>query len=142
MSEKNWPQFSEEHEQFRAALRHFAVNELLPHAGEWEAARYFPDEVFREMGKLGFLGGRYPEEVGGIGGDVWHTTILAEEMPRCGMAGLAMGILVQSDMATPIINEVGTPAQKEEFLRSEEHTSELQSRPHLVCRLLLEKKKN
>src|SRR5436305_7451880 len=28
-----------------------------------------------------------------------------------------------------------------EFFRSEEHTSELQSRPHLVCRLLLEKKK-
>src|SRR5690554_7680563 len=27
------------------------------------------------------------------------------------------------------------------FQRSEEHTSELQSRPHLVCRLLLEKKK-
>src|SRR5690554_7525087 len=27
------------------------------------------------------------------------------------------------------------------FNRSEEHTSELQSRPHLVCRLLLEKKK-
>src|SRR3989442_11908036 len=27
------------------------------------------------------------------------------------------------------------------FSRSEEHTSELQSRPHLVCRLLLEKKK-
>src|SRR5690554_7778089 len=30
---------------------------------------------------------------------------------------------------------VGAPAP-----RSEEHTSELQSRPHLVCRLLLEKK--
>src|SRR3989442_8173296 len=30
-------------------------------------------------------------------------------------------------------------AQKD---RSEEHTSELQSRPHLVCRLLLEKKKH
>src|SRR5690554_7011589 len=28
-----------------------------------------------------------------------------------------------------------------DYLRSEEHTSELQSRPHLVCRLLLEKKK-
>src|SRR3989442_7925549 len=27
-------------------------------------------------------------------------------------------------------------------VRSEEHTSELQSRPHLVCRLLLAKKKN
>src|SRR3712207_7630506 len=29
-----------------------------------------------------------------------------------------------------------------QFLRSEEHTSELQSRQYLVCRLLLEKKKN
>src|SRR5690554_6998379 len=28
----------------------------------------------------------------------------------------------------------------EDSVRSEEHTSELQSRPHLVCRLLLEKK--
>src|SRR2546429_8494122 len=31
---------------------------------------------------------------------------------------------------------------EERHLRSEEHTSELQSRLHLVCRLLLEKKKN
>src|SRR3989442_2627247 len=33
-------------------------------------------------------------------------------------------------------------AQSFAALRSEEHTSELQSRPHLVCRLLLEKKKS
>src|SRR5437870_10613092 len=33
--------------------------------------------------------------------------------------------------------------QREQLsMRSEEHTSELQSRGHLVCRLLLEKKKN
>src|SRR5690625_5406903 len=32
-------------------------------------------------------------------------------------------------------------AYMQEYLRSEEHTSELQSRGHLVCRLLLEKKK-
>src|SRR5690554_7130545 len=36
-----------------------------------------------------------------------------------------------------------TPIGKQIYIkhRSEEHTSELQSRPHLVCRLLLEKKK-
>src|SRR2546422_802085 len=33
------------------------------------------------------------------------------------------------------------PGALQELLRSEEHTSELQSRLHLVCRLLLEKKK-
>src|SRR3989442_10919885 len=34
------------------------------------------------------------------------------------------------------------PLQRKAENRSEEHTSELQSRPHLVCRLLLEKKKH
>src|SRR5687768_17776852 len=34
----------------------------------------------------------------------------------------------------------GGDAREEVLLRSEEHTSELQSRLHLVCRLLLEKK--
>src|SRR3989442_8010033 len=33
-----------------------------------------------------------------------------------------------------------TPKSVRLIVRSEEHTSELQSRPHLVCRLLLEKK--
>src|SRR3712207_8632710 len=36
----------------------------------------------------------------------------------------------------------GTPARPPSQIRSEEHTSELQSRQYLVCRLLLEKKKN
>src|SRR5207253_11047125 len=36
----------------------------------------------------------------------------------------------------------GIYGQEPHGLRSEEHTSELQSRGHLVCRLLLEKKKN
>src|SRR5687768_17697898 len=36
---------------------------------------------------------------------------------------------------------IGGPGEAMLGLRSEEHTSELQSRLHLVCRLLLEKKK-
>mgnify|MGYP000453351372 CR=1 FL=1 len=36
---------------------------------------------------------------------------------------------------------VGKKISVKAEIRSEEHTSELQSRPHLVCRLLLEKKK-
>src|SRR2546422_3244190 len=35
----------------------------------------------------------------------------------------------------------GRPGGRSDRVRSEEHTSELQSRLHLVCRLLLEKKK-
>src|SRR5690625_6641472 len=65
------------------------------------------------------------------------------------------GILVVllHDPVLEIGNDIGTGVLKCEFLcfrvrscpdqiRSEEHTSELQSRGHLVCRLLLEKKKH
>src|SRR5690625_6505299 len=38
--------------------------------------------------------------------------------------------------------DLRAPWRRRQRLRSEEHTSELQSRGHLVCRLLLEKKKS
>src|SRR5687767_15493293 len=41
-----------------------------------------------------------------------------------------------------ILQDVGTPPPAPFVPRSEEHTSELQSLAYLVCRLLLEKKKN
>src|SRR3712207_8768422 len=44
---------------------------------------------------------------------------------------------VRAELAFPLENRGLSPAA----VRSEEHTSELQSRQYLVCRLLLEKKK-
>src|SRR2546429_3107719 len=44
--------------------------------------------------------------------------------------------------AIPVSGILGGPLSGGIMDRSEEHTSELQSRLHLVCRLLLEKKKN
>src|SRR3712207_7975927 len=46
-----------------------------------------------------------------------------------------------SSSRTPAIEMLPVTAGAERMLRSEEHTSELQSRQYLVCRLLLEKKK-
>lgn len=109
--------FTESHEMFRESVRRFAEQELAPHADEWEREKIFPRWVFEKMGELGFLGARYPAEVGGSGGDIWHSVVLAEELVRCRMAGLVMSILVQTSMATPIINEIGTDEQKEIFLK-------------------------
>src|SRR5690554_7302458 len=48
---------------------------------------------------------------------------------------IVLGLTHLFGIVTPI------PKSQIKVVRSEEHTSELQSRPHLVCRLLLEKKK-
>src|SRR5690625_6924465 len=46
------------------------------------------------------------------------------------------------DTTSPRRETAGQHSSRSARVRSEEHTSELQSRGHLVCRLLLEKKKN
>src|SRR5690625_6554419 len=53
---------------------------------------------------------------------------------RAGKEGVSIVIITA--------NELRKIKQIEKIIRSEEHTSELQSRGHLVCRLLLEKKIN
>ena len=108
--------FTPEHDLFRQNLRAFVEKELAPHALEWDEAGIFPREVFTKMAELGALGINYPEEVGGAGGDYWHVAVLAEELCRSHNAGVNMALLVQSQMATPIINEIGTAEQKREFL--------------------------
>jgi citronellyl-CoA dehydrogenase len=111
--------FREEHEIYRKSVCAFLDKEIAPHADEWEASESFPREVFKRCGELGFFGAHYPEELGGAGGekgDWWYSAVWGESMPRSRSAGLAMSLMVQSDMATPIIGEIGTREQKEEFL--------------------------
>src|SRR5690625_6456399 len=54
--------------------------------------------------------------------------------------GYVFGIPVVFLLAVAIVILVGLLVRRSALGRSEEHTSELQSRGHLVCRLLLEKK--
>src|SRR5215217_6181661 len=107
--------FNEEHEQLRESIRRYAQAELAPHAEEWEETT-FPDWVFARMGELGFLGLAYPEEYGGQGGDYFANIVLAEEMVHANSGGLAMGVAVHTDMATPPVHLFGTEEQKRDYL--------------------------
>ncbi len=111
-----FPPFTDEHEQFRDTIREFAERELRPHNEEWEKAGAFPREVFHKLAELGALGIRFPEAYGGLGLDWWYSVAFAEGLAWCRNSGLVMSVLVDTDMATPIIAEIGTDAQKEEFL--------------------------
>src|SRR5262249_28863768 len=59
---------NEEQEAFRAAVRGFAEKSLAPQVEELERTETFPKHLFRELGRLGYLGVGYPEEYGGSGG--------------------------------------------------------------------------
>jgi citronellyl-CoA dehydrogenase len=109
--------FTEEAQEFRKTVRAFAEKELAPYVEEWEELGCFPNSVFKRAGDLGILGAHFPEEHGGGGQDYWFSVAKAEELPRSRAAGVGMGLLVQSDMATPVISDIGTKDQIEEFLK-------------------------
>ncbi len=109
-------QFSAEHEAFRRTVRAFVEKEMTPHALEWDKAGIFPRELFKKCGDLGFLGINHDPKYGGSGLDYWYVTAFCEELVRSQNAGVNMALLVQSQMATPIINDIGTDEQKKEFL--------------------------
>ncbi len=115
-SRRPLPPFSEEHEPLRAEIRRFVAEELRPHAGEWEAAQWFPNHVFHRMAELGLLGLKYPTEYGGRGGGYLEDAVLTEELGRCGSGGLAAGIGAHIGIATPPIWKFGTDEQKQRFL--------------------------
>ena len=112
------PPFSSEHSELRETIARWVSSEIEPHVDEWEAAREFPRELYTRAGELGFLGLKYPVELGGQGGDYIHDAVWAEELAASGASGgVAAGLGAHTGIATPPIFKFGTPDQHERFLR-------------------------
>src|SRR3712207_7213803 len=67
---------------------------------------------------------------------------LVRQELRCALDAPALdtAVLVAHELVTNALRHGSEPIALDVAVRSEEHTSELQSRQYLVCRLLLEKK--
>ena len=57
----------------RESIRRYVEKEIVPKGEAWEEQGFVPREVLQEMGRLGYLGLRYPEEFGGTGLDARAT---------------------------------------------------------------------
>ena len=112
------PPFTDEHTQLRETINRWVREEIVPHVDEWEAAREFPRELYTRAGELGFLGLKYPVELGGQGGDYVHDAVWAEELAAAGASGgVGAGLGAHTGIATPPVFRFGTPDQHERFLR-------------------------
>ena len=112
------PPFAEEHLELRETIARWVGAEIAPHADEWDEAGEFPRELYLRAGELGFLGLKYPEELGGQGGDYVHDAVWAEELAAAGASGgVGAGLGAHTGIATPPIWKFGTPDQHERFLR-------------------------
>ena len=77
-------------------VRDFARNEIAPGAEERDRSGEFPYDLYKQLGKLGITGMRFPEEYGGTNTDYLSYCLAIEEIGRAEVA-LAVTMVVSID---------------------------------------------
>ncbi len=106
---------SEEQRLVAETTRDFSRAVIEPHVREWDEAQAFPDEVMRQIGALGFLGGFVPEEYGGAGLSTLEYVTMVEEMARIDPA-VALSVAAHNSLCIGHILLAGNDAQKKRYL--------------------------
>lgn len=103
---------------FHAALGQALHHAVVPHLAQWTSAAVFPlHEALAAIADAGCLSAGFPQDQGGIGGDLWHSVALHEELALLGVPRLAMAVLGHLEIATRLVADHGTPAAVEEWLQ-------------------------
>ncbi|MEZ5471791.1 MAG: acyl-CoA dehydrogenase family protein [Marinicella sp.] len=75
-------ELNEDQQAFVDAAKEYAASEMAPHAAKWDEESFFPVDVIKNTGELGFLGIYSPEQYGGLGLSRLDASLIFEEMSK------------------------------------------------------------
>ncbi|KAL7951486.1 acyl-CoA dehydrogenase/oxidase [Trichoderma barbatum] len=119
------PYFNESHVALRAELRQWIESDIEPYVTEWDEAKRVPEEIYKEMGRRGYLAGllgmKYPTEYvpSGIKSvapeqwDLFHEMILTDELSRTGSGGFVWNVIGGFGIGGPPVLKFGSKALKD-----------------------------
>ncbi len=109
------PVYNEAHMELRETVREFVKRKVRPIASRIDTEDYFPEQIFREMGRLGLLGITVPEEYGGSGMDYAAQALVEEELGYVSPP-LALSYGAHSNLCLDSLYRNGSRQQREEFV--------------------------
>ncbi|EQB72963.1 MAG: acyl-CoA dehydrogenase family protein [Candidatus Thermoplasmatota archaeon] len=105
----------DEYSMIQQSARQFAEKEIMPVATKMDRENYFPRELFRKMGREGYLGVTIPEQYGGSGSDYVSQAIIEEEISYAsGSLGLSYG--AHSNLCLDNLYRNGSEYLREKYL--------------------------
>ena len=108
-------EYTAEQIQLRKSVREFAEAEIRPHVMEWDEAQIFPLEAIRKLGRLGYMGAIFPEELGGAGFGYIEYAIIIEELSRVdGSVGII--VAAHTSLCSNHIYKSGTEEQRRKYI--------------------------
>ena len=106
-------ELSEEQRAFQSTARHFARDEMMPHARDWDENEIFPVERLRKAAALGFGGIYVKEDVGGSALSRLDAALIFEELAQ-GCTSTAAYISIHN-MAAWMIDAFGSDGAAQEI---------------------------
>jgi alkylation response protein AidB-like acyl-CoA dehydrogenase len=107
--------YTDEQRMIRDSARDFALQELKPHAAQWEKDGWIADSAVAKLGELGLLGMMVPDEWGGSYTDYIAYALAIEEIAAGDGATSAL-VSVHSSVGCGPILKYGDAAQKQRYL--------------------------
>jgi alkylation response protein AidB-like acyl-CoA dehydrogenase len=108
-------EYTPEQIELRRAVREFAAAEIAPHVMEWDETQTFPLEVVRKLGKLGYMGSIFPEDLGGAGLGYIEYAIIVEELSRVdGSVGII--VAAHTSLCSNHIYKAGNDEQRRRYI--------------------------
>ncbi|MCK4404847.1 MAG: acyl-CoA dehydrogenase [candidate division Zixibacteria bacterium] len=110
-------ELNEEQRMVKEAAADFAKNTLLPQAQEFDEKEEIPQEIYKELAGLGYMGMMLPEEFGGSNLDFVSYICAMEEFAKA-CAALEIALSVHNSLVCGAILKFGTEEQKKKYLPS------------------------
>lgn len=125
-ADPNWyqsyysPYFKQTHADLRHEVRQWVDEEIMPNIFDWEEQKKIPDEIYKEMGNRGYLGGllggKYPtkqvkntvKSVPPEQWDLFHEVLLTDELSRAGSGGLVWNLIGGFGIGCPPVTRFGS----------------------------------
>src|ERR1700722_4248878 len=108
-------QLAPEQQDLRDSVAQFARDVVAPVIGGYYERRAFPYDIIARMGKLGLFGLPFPEEYGGMGGDVFALCLAVEELARVD-SSVAITLEAAVALGAMPIYESGSEEQRRRWL--------------------------
>ena len=94
-----------------ASIREFAAFNILPYYMDWDENQYFPLDLFKKLGEMGYMGVLVPEEYGGSGLGYHEYITVIEELSKADPS-IGLSVAAHNSLCTNHILMFGNEDQK------------------------------
>ncbi len=106
---------TETRELIAQSIKDFAAKHIKPFMMDWDENQFFPIDLFKQLGEMGFMGVLVPQEYGGSGLDYHDYIRIIEEISKVD-SSIGLSVAAHNSLCTGHILSFGNEEQKRKWL--------------------------